>query len=267
MQTSHSSVSSAPAGSCSSSVFGTSRRRRQRPRVAERPPVRVLTRLRVGRPIGEEEGHADQRPDPRGRVGGGERDVAKDLLARELGGDPPQPLLAERAQQLDQARADGLVGDLGDQLGGGHVDPEVAGAVRAQKPSGSRSRSIAGTTVSQTARSTARSESLSSCSLTSVPSRCQGLYPPARVGNGLLASRPVAAAAATSTRPSPTGSAAAAALPTRAGGPVAAAVGVGGQRRARGGRNRPCRRASTRQLRPRGRERGGRRRRTGRGPG
>ena len=83
MQTSHSSVSSEPEGSCSSSVFGDLRRRRQRPGISEGLPVRVLPGLGVGSAVGEEEGHADQRRRRRAAASGEESETLRRTCSRE----------------------------------------------------------------------------------------------------------------------------------------------------------------------------------------
>src|SRR5690349_4508248 len=92
------------------------RRRRERARVAEGLPVRVLTRLRVRRSVMEEQRHPDQRSDARGGARIGERGVAKDLFPGLLRGRPGDPLAAERIDQLEQAAPELWVGDLRDQL-------------------------------------------------------------------------------------------------------------------------------------------------------
>ena len=105
MQTSASRVSSVPCGLVDlRAASSTSRRRRDRPRVAEGLPVRVLAGLGVRRAVVEEEGHADQRVDPAGRLGAGERDVAQDLLARRLASARAIPCWPIACEQLDAAR-------------------------------------------------------------------------------------------------------------------------------------------------------------------
>ena len=62
---------------------------------------------------------------------GDESETLRSTCSRESWrGDPADALLAEGLDQLDQAALDDRVGDLRDQLGGGIVHADVAGAPR-----------------------------------------------------------------------------------------------------------------------------------------
>jgi hypothetical protein len=112
--------------------LGDLRRRRGRAGIAEHVPVRVAAGLRVRHAVGEEERHRDERLNPAGGLGRGERQVAQDLLARYLRRHARYPLRVDRVEQLAQAgaqlvveRRDHLLDGLGHAEVGGRPGPEA----------------------------------------------------------------------------------------------------------------------------------------------
>ncbi len=127
-------------------------------RVGEHGPEGVAAGRRVGRAVGEEEGEAGERLDP-GRGGRASSEATlRRICSRERreADRKPDSASPSSSSSMPSCSSGGRSSSRASRAAGAPTSP----ALRAQKPSGSSGRSSAGTTVSQTASSTARLSTL-----------------------------------------------------------------------------------------------------------